>query len=481
MLAEAQRCIGAGKFRAAAELLKPLVARDPKNGSLHRALGMCLVRMWLFPEARRHLIEADKRSPRDPAILRELALTYLYESKTERAHELLDKALRISPKHDPSLISKARASLLDSDDQAAFDTASLLSEAARASGEGAVVYAEACEKTGRIDEAAEVLERLMPDGACAPQERAMARFKLARLYEKLERFDEAFSLASLANEETRRVFDPASFLRTIDSFLQGWTREAVGAIPPITCTGTRPVFIVGMPRSGTTLIEQVLAAHPTVSPGGETDVLPDLIRRMPDALDAPPFQLVSSVESLTKAKLGSYRRSYQQRLREKAAGNPVITDKDLHNFLHLGFIAAAFPDARVIHCQRDPMDSCLSSYFTQFVGAMTYSHDFDHLAAVHSASEKLMTHWMGVLDLPIMQLRYEEIVTDPEPHIRKVIDHAGLEWHDDCLTFYEHDRIAMTASADQVRRPIYTSSVSRAAKFAAHLDPLREAIDKYSG
>lgn len=480
MLAQAQQHISVGRFRAAAELLRPLLAQDPKNPALHRALGMCCVRMWLFPEARRHLVEADKRTPRDPVILRELALTYLYESKTARAHELLNKALSIDPHHDPSLVSKARASLLEDDAQAAFDTACRLSDGAMAGGEGAVVYAEACEKTGRIDEAAAVLEKLMPEGACPAHEQWMARFKLARVCEKQGRYDEAFEHAKIANEATRRPFDPAGFLRSIDQLIDAWPREAVEAIPKFSLSGVRPVFVVGMPRSGTTLVEQILASHSTVSPGGETDALPQMFRDLPGLHVASPFHFVMSVEPFAKGKLATFRRKYQQALREKASGHPVVTDKDLHNFLHLGFISAVFPDAHVIHCQRDPMNSCLSSYFTQFVGAMTYSYDLDHLAAVHHASEKIMRHWMEVLDLPILQVQYEQLVADPEPGIRKIIEFAGLQWEDDCLAFHQHERIAMTASADQVRKPIYTTSVSRADKFGEHLAPLRAAIDKYA-
>ena len=479
MQAEAQRRFEAGQFRAAAEILKPLVKNDPRNAALHRVLGVCLNRIWLFPEARRHLIEADKRRPRDPLTISELASTYMYETKVERARELLEKALSIDPGHEPSHLMLARVCLLDGDAEGALEHVTKLSEAHFQTGEVASVYADALDKLGRSDEAIAALERLLPDGVCSEKERALARYKLARFLEKKGEYDKAFEHAQAANTAMRGTFDPGAFERGIDAMLEIWTKEALESLPSVRPTGARPVFVTGMPRSGTTLIEQIISAHSKVQALGETDVLGGTVRDMENQLVAPPFHLVGHPANLKEQELRTHRRKYMQRVRNKLQNKKTFTDKDLHNFWHLWFIQAAFPDARVIHCRRQAEDAFISCYMLQFVGQMSYTNDFESMACVMRASERVMEHWQEVLDIPIMTVQYEDVVNDPEPNMRELVEFAGLEWEDTCAEFYKQDRVAMTASVYQVRKPIYKDSLSRAEKFSGHLALMREAIEKY--
>jgi hypothetical protein len=237
---------------------------------------------------------------------------------------------------------------------------------------------------------------------------------------------------------------------------------------------------VGMPRSGSTLIEQVLASHPRVIGGGER---PDFgaalrgARRREGALrDSDAF-----IAALSEPVLKRLAAAYLDRLVSAAAGtkaNPLrITDKMLDNFRHLGLIHLALPNARIIHTRRDPVDTCLSCYSKLFAAPHPYSYDLGTLGRYWRAYDRLMAHWRAVLPPGVMlEVQYEQVVADFETEARRVIAHCGLDWDDACLDFYRTERPVRTASIVQVRQPIYRSSVGRWRPDAATLRPLLEGL-----
>ncbi|MFQ5643505.1 MAG: sulfotransferase, partial [Thiogranum sp.] len=153
-----------------------------------------------------------------------------------------------------------------------------------------------------------------------------------------------------------------------------------------------------------------------------------------------------------------------------------VVDKMPGNFMHLGFIELLFPGARIIHSMRDPLDTCLSCYFQDFSRSHPYSYDFAHLGAFYKSYEKTMQHWRKVLQIPMLEVQYEDLITNQETASRRIVDFCGLEWDDQCYNFHETQRYVATASYDQVRRPIYTSSISRWKNYSEFLAPLREAL-----
>jgi tetratricopeptide (TPR) repeat protein len=228
-----------------------------------------------------------------------------------------------------------------------------------------------------------------------------------------------------------------------------------------------PVFIVGMPRSGSSLVEQILASHPEVCSAGETSRLRSLFEApLPEPNDPAA---AAAEDRIAAAALGRLRRLSTQSTR--------ILDKDLQNFLHLGTIHRVLPRARIIHCRRDPLDSCFSAYTKLFLGDFNFSYDLAELGRYFRSYRFLMQHWRAVLPAAaFLEIDYEELVLDPRTQTARLLEFLGLPWHEPCLRFFESRRQVSTASKAQVRRPIYRSSVGRAQSVRHHLQPLIVAL-----
>lgn len=230
-----------------------------------------------------------------------------------------------------------------------------------------------------------------------------------------------------------------------------------------------------MPRSGTSLTEQILSCHSQVYGAGEREYLRP---RIIELFRAGEGDVVRTMESgrLNTGALDRAARGYlrdMQRLDRSAAR---ITDKMWNNFLYVGPINLMFPRAKVIHCVRSPMDTCVSCYMLDFSQGHDYSYDLAHIGLYYRSYRRLMTHWHDVLDLPVFEVKYEDMVANQESMTRELLEFLGLPWEDACLRFYESDRPTMTLSTEQVRTPMYNSSVHRYRKYEAHLGQLREAL-----
>jgi LPS sulfotransferase NodH len=236
-----------------------------------------------------------------------------------------------------------------------------------------------------------------------------------------------------------------------------------------------PVFIVGMPRSGSTLVEQVLASHPRVFGAGEISDFGRETRNIwsPEAAERFP----EAAASATPEQLGALAARYLAGLRARSPSAGRITDKALVNFQFVGLIHLIFPRARIIHIRRDPIDTCLSAFSKLFTQAQSHTFDLGELGRYYRAYAALMAHWRRVLpDGAMLELDYERLVADFEPQARRLIDHVGLAWDDRCAAFHQTHRTVRTASAAQVREPLYQSAVGRSAPYRALLAPLIEAL-----
>jgi hypothetical protein len=235
------------------------------------------------------------------------------------------------------------------------------------------------------------------------------------------------------------------------------------------------VFIVGMVRSGTSLVEQILSSHPDVHGAGE---LPDIIQitnGLQDFLGASaPYPECLSL--LKQEHLDALAQHYLEHLKQISPDARRVVDKMPGNFMHLGLIEMLFPEARVIHCMRDPVDTCLSAYFQDFSRSHPYAYDLSNLGAFYRAYLKVMAHWRKILRLPLFELQYEDLIANQEQVSRALIEFCGLEWDDRCLQFHETQRFVGTASYDQVNRPLYKQSVARWKRYERHLGPLLAAL-----
>ena len=236
-----------------------------------------------------------------------------------------------------------------------------------------------------------------------------------------------------------------------------------------------PVFIVGMPRSGTTLIEQVLCSHPEVHGAGELKDFYEVLGEHPTV--GPMIEAATWVPKLTDKDYDEIGQAYLQRLRGYHGTAVRITDKMPGNFHYLGLICRAMPGARVIHSMRNPMDSCISNYTRLFNDTMEFAYDLQELGRYYNRYIESMRYWDRVLpEEMVLHMPYEAMVSDVETEARRLIAHVGLAWDDACLKFYENRRPVRTASVAQVRRPIYKTSVARWVPFGDMVNPLREIV-----
>ena len=236
-----------------------------------------------------------------------------------------------------------------------------------------------------------------------------------------------------------------------------------------------PVFIVGMPRSGTSLIEQILASHPQAAGAGELPEVPRFADAMRGVLGAEIGYPQCAAE-LDAGSIESFAQSYLQRLRETDSNAVRVSDKMPANCWHLGLIAVALPNARVIHCQRDPMDTALSIFFRRFTRGHPYAYALADIAAELRGYESMMAHWREQLPLRMLELSYEDLVDNLESGTRALLDFLDLPFDERCLRFHDTERLVHTASAWQVRQPLYSSAVGRWRHYAEQLEPLRRAL-----
>jgi hypothetical protein len=239
------------------------------------------------------------------------------------------------------------------------------------------------------------------------------------------------------------VFDAAFFART-----KGWGSDS-----------EMPVFIVGLPRSGTTLIEQILASHPHVFGGGEMTLAEESVRALP-ARPGVADEPLARVARLDRAGVAEAANAYLERLRALGGGAARVVDKMPENYVNLGYIACLFPRARIIHCRRNVRDVALSCWMTHFT-KIRWTDDPAHFAAHVVDYRRIMKHWDSVLPLEILDVDYEATVADLEPNARRLVAWCGLEWDPACLAFHETKRTVRTASAAQVRQPVHRRSVER--------------------
>jgi len=296
-------------------------------------------------------------------------------------------------------------------------------------------------------------------------------FAAAKIYADLKQYESAFSHYQNANQFKNVNFDVKRLhqetLEKIKFFNNEWgeSKKEFGLY------SHTPIFIVGMPRSGSTLVEQILSSHSDVYGAGELSDIASII----DTLKArtknkrpDPFFLLETPET----DLLGFGASYLQRLNQLSNNAARVVDKAPLNFKYIGLILLIFPNAKIIHTLRDPIDTCLSCYFQNFAKGQHYSFNLEHLAAFYNDYRKLMDHWHTLYPGKIYSLSYESLVAKQESETRKLLDFCELEWDNNCLSFHENKRYVATASKCQVRKPIYTDSLKRWQHYEPYLESL---------
>jgi tetratricopeptide (TPR) repeat protein len=493
---------GLGRYDASARCYRDALARAPGDARLHSNLGHvlhCLGDFRAAIELCRRAIELDARLPEAHLHLGKslLALSEVHAAAAAyRAglaaaadhaalHTALAMAERALGRLDEAEASARRALELD---PRAADALALLGNLTGERGhftEAERLLQQARAADPDLPEALVGLSRIRKMTVAdadwlAATERALARgvplghainlhHAAGKYCDDIGAYEAAFEHHRVGNGLSRRSglgYDRAATTRRVTQIIAAFDRSALDALRQAGLSSERPVFTVGMPRSGTTLVEQILASHPQVHGAGELlywNFAADAERA------APPERRAAVI-----AELG---RDYVATLAALSSAAARVVDKLPGNFENIGLIHAALPRARIIHLARNPLDTCLSIYFQGFSTAHAYATDFGDLAHYYGEYRRLLAHWRATLPpQTLLEVPYEALVEDPEFWSRRMLAHIGLPWDPRCLEFHRTDRPVLTASSWQVRQPVGKGSVDRWRRYERFLGPLREAL-----
>lgn len=499
-----------GGFADAEECYRRAIALNPQRGSLHFNRGNTLRSLGRWAEAEasfRRCIALDETHAQARhnlgALLKERGERAEAESLFREtialapemvdAHVNLGSALQALGRDDEALAAYREALQLSPGyaDAAAGEVSVLdrlgrveeacarirpLIETAPDNPDVITTFASVARRLGEEEKAMAALEGLLARHDLLATKREAALFALGKLCDARGRFSDAFEHYRAANSVRSHAFDLAEFSDYCARVRGTFGKELLRRLPRARDNSMLPIFVVGMPRSGTSLVEQILSSHPAVFGAGELTWLDQLSealsQRMGTTIGYPECALDLSIRALDAAAA-----EYFTLLHAAGPGAERVVDKMPGNFMHLGLIEVLFPGSRIIHIAREPLDNCLSCYFQNFTQGHEYTADLETLGAVYREYEQVMAHWRSALTHPLLEVRYENLVANQEAESRRLVEFCGLPWDERCLRFHETKRVVRTASYDQVRRPMYRDSLARHRHYEPFLGELRSALD----
>lgn len=440
-----RQCVLERDFVQAATFFSRCLRMAPDNLSVLVPLALVLYKTGRIQQAMTMYRKALPLSPDDPGILTGIANCHMAEGDFAKATAYFERALKAKPD------------------------------------EVGVIYNLTVLHQYPLDAPlVRELERLYDSRRCIGQSRSLVCFSLARIYESHGGTHRAFRYYAEANEA---LFPLVKYNERCDTaFLEEikatFTSQLFRSLGGLGCKDAIPIFVLGMPRSGTSLVEHILASHSGVYGAGEMSILSWMTSRLlPQTFGTPFPRLVTGLNRLVFADIG---KLYLELLSSQCPANAGrIVSKTLENYALIGLIHLLFPNAPIVHCVRDPMDTCWSLY-RQYFGIETvpgYCYEQGTLGRYYRRYQTLMNHWHQVLPGRIHDVRYEELVEHPEATMRALLEYCDLSWEDRCLTFFRTKRVVNTANAVQVRRPLYKTSIQSWLPVADELAPLRAALE----
>ncbi len=506
-----------GRSQEAVENYRKAVILQPDYLEALSNLGAVLMALHRFEEARKVLETANSFHPDCPQVLCNLGDLALRDGDYEKArsyaasvlgknpqffdaHHLSGKVCRQQEDYEKTLKHFSRAlEIRPNDENLIGSIAEILEKRSEFSAARQLLqpllqrgthnplvlkaWSALSRSLGKEQEAVHLLESAVARDGLHIHESASLHSELGKQYDHLGDYGRAFEhyrQANLLERELKtqgRMKSGTAF--TTIAEINKWFEQFDAAFwKTLPCAGSnskRPVFVVGMPRSGTTLAEQILASHPDVYGAGELQDIPDLAAHLGE--HGTGVGRIRYLASLNRQNITAAAENYLGTLLKRSPDALRVVDKMPTNFAYIGLISLLFPNAYIIHMQRDPRDTCLSMYFQRFGASMLFTTDLQELAAYYSAYTRMMEYWKSVLDTKILDIQYEELVSDQEHVIRRMIKYCELDWNERCLNFHTSSRDIHTPSYDQVRKPMYRKSAGRWKHYEKQLAPLIKALN----
>lgn len=479
LISQAERVAGLGDYFAAEDLCQQVLKRNPREAEALALMGQIAYNKGLADDAEQWLDKALRIKPRMIKALLYHGLVKARQGRYADAVTSYEKILRRHPGHAYAVSGLAHALMLQGEKDRARELLQPFVDEGREDAGMAYIFATLEINAGRPERALEITARNLGRTGLAPDARRKLHIATGKAHEKTGAYDEAFEAYTSGWKVYDIHFDARDHVARVDQTIELFTPERLARLPRAGERSDLPIFVVGMPRSGSTLVETIIDAHPRATGAGELNMVYELADKLNLRINSSlPYP--ACILDMVQADADELSRDLLGQLRLLAGDADRVVDKFLANYMHLGLLSLIHPGARVIDCRRDPLDGCMSCYAEALSPAShQYAADLESLGLVYRQYERLMRHWNEVLDIPILTVRYEQLVADQEPQTRAIIEFCGLAWDDACLRFHESGRQAGTLSFDQVRRPMYRSAMGRAEKFERHLGPLRESLDRH--
>ncbi len=445
---------------------------EPRNPQLLIRRGQYLLAAGRLADARQAAAAAQRCAGADAMLLDAIGTLYSRADDQRRALAAYEQAVAAAPGNAQFIFNRAAVRRFlgqIAEAEADYDRVIALNPADYEAYRNRSHLRTQSAQSNHVAELTALIAHPLPDWRAQVQ----LQYALAKEYEDLGQYEQSFQHlrrgAALRRQHMR--YDVATDVATAD-----WIIDAFAAAPAGIATDAcadAPIFIVGLPRSGSTLVDRMLGSHSQLHSAGELTCLAlaivDAVRRQSPGAQLSRRQLVAGSASLDFAALG---RDYVNRVRAAGVDAARFTDKMPLNYLYCGLIARALPNAKIVHVRRDPMAACYAIYKTLFEDGYPYSYDLAELGQYYVGYHRLMAHWQAIMPAAIYTLNYEHLVADQPGQTRKLLQFCGLEWQDACAQFHENAAPSTTASAAQVRQPVYQSSVSQWRHYQQQLAPL---------
>jgi tetratricopeptide (TPR) repeat protein len=457
-----------GRYQEGGEHYRRAIGAKESYAEAHCNLGSLLRSQGRIKESEQPLRRALKLKPTLVDAQVSLGATLYMQGRMSEARSLFERALRAAPRQVEALACMGQLSALEgrfAEAETWYNRAVEIDPRTSL----AWVGLAGLRRMTAADHAWLKGAQACADSGLAPLNEASLRHAIAKYYDQIGKFAQAFQSVQRAKQLVKTAaldYDRDAQTRFGDTLIRIYNDDTVARTQPGASDSALPVLVTGMPRSGTSLVEQIVASHPAVRGAGEVGYWGQTVtKHATSLLREPPDQTL-------RHRLAE---GYLRVLTANSANAARVVDKSVDNPEYLGLIHSVLPNARIIYVQRDPIDTCLSCYFQDFPPALNFAHDLSDLAHFCRHHHRLMAHWRSILPRgTLLDVPYEELIADQEGWTRRILEFLGLPWDDRCLSFHSNDRSVLTASFWQVRQKVYTSSVGRWLNYEKFIGPLLE-------
>lgn len=470
----AEICLETHQFARAESLCRSVLGRVPESVPVWIQLATSLMRQDKMEQAHASLLRAREIAPDAIPVQLNFATWHVQSNQHEEAVAIYRRILETHPDHAPTLTQLGTTLKTIGKSAESLSAYRQCTELAPNSGEAWWSLSNLKTYRFSVDEVMRMEDALASDGL-ADQDRVYLHFALGKAQEDSQRFDEAFAHYRTGNSIKRGMtrWDARKNSEQTDHIIHVFDRETIERLAVGGDPDPSPIFILGLPRSGSTLQEQILSSHSKVEGTRELPYVPWIARQLSPS--ASPYP--EGMRELDPEQLQGIAQRYLRRAsRHRVEGRPFFIDKLPNNFSYIGLIALCLPNAKIIHTCRDPMDNCFGCFKQLWAEGQYFTYDLEDLGKYYRDYHRLMQHWHRVFPGRILDVKYESVVRDFRGSVESLLEFCGLDWEEACLRFHETDRAINTASSEQVRQPVYDSALDYWRHFAPWLQPLQTAL-----